>query len=420
MIDWREREERPKSCCIQLSNFGEAGFDIFVLLRYFLGLKLAMMGGQSSKMGSGDVPTPMKIGTHSVYADDLSSYEAACVEDPNLQSFDATIQERTNRVISSLAQGVEVRSLSIDSLREVTGSLLEMNQEVVKVILECRQDIWNKKDRELFSLVNDFFENSLHTLDFCNALDKCLKRARERQIIIKSAITYFEEEAQNGVEGSIYLKTLQELKNFEEAGDPFTEEFYLLFQSVYTQQVSMLKKLQNRKHKLDKKLQSLKTLKRVSNAIFVAAFVSVLIFSVVAAAISAPPVVAALAGALAVPVGSVGKWCNSLFKRYENALRGQREVISSMQVGTYITLTDLDNIRMCVNKLEVEIESILQNAGFALGNEDAVKLAIDEIKKKIETFSEVIETLSEQADKCSREIRRARTVVIQKIIKYPG
>ncbi|RYQ80326.1 hypothetical protein Ahy_Scaffold1g106817 isoform C [Arachis hypogaea] len=371
-------------------------------------------------MGRGDVPTLIKMGTHSVYADDLSSYEAACVEDPNLQSFDATIQERTNRVISSLAEGVEVRSMSVDSLKEMTASLLEMNQEVVKVILECRQDIWNKKDRELFSLVGDFFENSLHTLDFCNALDKCLRRARERQIIIKSAITYFEEESQNEVEGSVYLKTLQELKNFKEAGDPFTEEFHQLFQSVYSQQASMLKKLLSRKHKLDKKLQSLKTLKRVSNVIFVAAFVSVLIFSVVAAAISAPPVVAAVAGALAVPIGSVGKWCNSLFKKYENAIRSQREVISSMQVGTLITLKDLDNIRLCVDKLEVEIESMLQNAVFAIGNEDAVKLAIDEIKKRIEHFSDIIETLSEQADKCSREIRRARTVVIQKIIKYPG
>ncbi|RYQ80329.1 hypothetical protein Ahy_Scaffold1g106817 isoform F [Arachis hypogaea] len=91
-----------------------------------------------------------------------------------------------------------------------------------------------------------------------------------------------------------------------------------------------------------------------------------------------------------------------------------------MQVGTLITLKDLDNIRLCVDKLEVEIESMLQNAVFAIGNEDAVKLAIDEIKKRIEHFSDIIETLSEQADKCSREIRRARTVVIQKIIKYPG
>ncbi|KAJ1377778.1 hypothetical protein SESBI_48531 [Sesbania bispinosa] len=375
------------------------------------------MGGQSSKMISVDTPTSVKMGTHSLYAADLSSYEAACVKDPNLQSFDATIHEHTNRVISSLAHGVEVRSLSFNSLREVTDSLLEMNQEVVKVILDCKSDIWGNKD--LFSLVNDYFDNSLQTLEFCNSLEKCLRRARENQMIVKSVITYFEEEVGNGVEEGAYVKTLQELKNFKDAGDPFTEEFYMLFQSIYTQQASMLRKLQIRKRKLDKKLKSLKTWKRVSNAIFVAAFVSVLIFSVVAASVAAPPVVTAIAAALAVPIGSVGKWCNSLFKGYEKALKGQREVISSMQVGTYISLKDLDNIRVLTNKLEVQLESLLQNADFALRNEDVIKLAIEEIKKKIETFSETMETLSEHADKCSRQIRRARTVVIQNIIKRP-
>ncbi|KAI4314885.1 hypothetical protein L6164_027747 [Bauhinia variegata] len=376
------------------------------------------MGGQSSKTSSGDIPSPAKMGTNSRFEADLSSYEAACMHDPNLQSFDATIQERTNRVISSLADGVEVRSLSFDSLREVTDSLLEMNQEVVKVILECKRDVWNNQD--LFSLVNDFFDNSLQTLDFCNALEKCLRRARDNQVIVKSALSYFEEELENGVEDVRFAKTLQELKNFKEAGDPFTEEFYLLFQSVYKQQASMLDKLLAKKRKLDKKLKSLKTWRTVSNVIFVAAFVSVLIFSVVAAAIAAPPVVTALAGALAVPIGSVGKWCNSLFKGYEKALKGQREVISSMQVGTYITLKDLDNIRVLVNKLEIEIESVFQNADFAQRDEEAVKLAMSEINKKMGTFTETMESLSQHADKCSREIRRARTVVIQKIIKHPS
>ena len=97
----------------------------------------------------------------------------------------------------------------------------------------------------------------------------------------------------------------------------------------------------------------------------------------------------------------------------------QREVVSSMQIGTYISLKDLDNIRVLINKLELVLESLLQNADFAIKNEDVMKFAIDEIKKKIETFSETMESLSAHADKCSRQIRRARTVVIQNIIKKP-
>ena len=256
---------------------------------------------------------------------DLSSYEAAVRLDSGLQSFDSTLQERTNRVISSLSVGVEVHSLSLDSLREITEGLLEVNHEVVKVILECKKDIW--KNKELFNLVEDYFENSRQTLDFCTALEKCLKRARDLQLIINLAFHKFEGEQRedvNGGESRNYLKTRNELKNFKDAGDPFSDEFFKLFQSVYEQQVVMLEKLQIKKSKLDKKMKSVKAWKKVSMIIFAATFTAVLICSVVAAALAAPPVLTALAGAAAVPLGSMGKWINSIWKKYENELKGQR------------------------------------------------------------------------------------------------
>lgn len=380
-----------------------------------------MMGGQSSKKKGGDAPSPpLEVITDAQYSADLSLYEAACRLDPDLQSFDATIQERTSRVIHKLSAGVEVHSLSFDSLKEVTGSLLEMNQEVVKVILECKKDIWNNQD--LFGLVEDYFETSIKTLDFCTVLENCLKRARNSQLIIQLAVKQFDEEVelQEGVDEKRYVRTLEELKKFKDAGDPFTEEFFVLFQSVYKQQVWMLERLQKRKRKLDKKLKSMKTWRMVSNVLFVSTFVAVLIFSVVAAAVAAPPLVTALAGALAVPIGSVGKWCNSLWNSYEKALKGQKELMSTMQIGAYVKIKDMDHIRVLVNKLEIQIEALLNDVDFALREEDVVKLAIEEIRKRLEVFMETIEVLCDHADKCSRDIRRARTVILQKIIKYPN
>lgn len=387
------------------------------------------MGGQSSKPSGGDsvqpetspLPPPpplppLEINKNSQYAADLSSYETACRFDPSLQSFDAVLQERTNRVIGTLASGVEVRSLSFNSLKEMTDCLLEMNQEVVKVILENKKDIWN--NQEMFSLVEHYFDNSIQTLDFCTALEKCLKRAMGNQLIIRVAVRKFEEELESGSTGSSFEKTLQELARFKAAGDPFTEEFFVLFQTVFKNQVAMLEKLQQKKRKIDKKLKSLKTWRRVSNVIFVATFVAVLIFSVVAAAIAAPPVVTALLGALAVPIGSVGKWCNSLWNRYGNVVKGQREIISSMQVGTYVTLKDLENIRLLVNKLEIQIESLMHDAQFALMQDDALEIVIDEIKKKLEVFIETTDSLSQQNDKCIKEISMARRVILQRIIKH--
>lgn len=346
------------------------------------------------------------------YTTELSSYEAACKLDADLQSFDTTLQVRTNQVINSLAVGVEVRALSFDSLKEVTECLLEMNQEVVKVILECKKDIW--KNPELFELVEEYFENSLQTLDFCTALEKCLKRARDNQLLILVALQKFDEETEVG--GNRYERTTQELKNFKAAGDPFTQEFFQIFESVYKQQILMLEKLQLRKNKLDKKLKYLHVWRKVSGMIFVATFAAVLICSVVAAAMAAPPVAAALAAATSIPVGSMGKWIDSLWKNYENALKGQKEVISSMQAGTYVAIKDLDNIRVLIDRLEIEIESLLHMAEFAI-EEEAVKVAIDEIKKKLGVFMKNVDDLGVQADICSRDIRRARTVVLQRIIK---
>ncbi|KAL4366604.1 hypothetical protein GQ457_05G006660 [Hibiscus cannabinus] len=377
------------------------------------------MGCKSSKtVSSPELSSQGRV--DSQFESGLSSYEAACRNDSTLQRFDASLHQRTNDVIGTLAAGLGVQSLSFDSLKQVTGCLLETNQEVVKIILECQTDIW--KNPELFSLVEEYFENSKKTLEFCTALENCLKRARNNQLIIQLAVTYFNEEAclQVGDGEGKFVKTLEELRKFKAAEEPFTKEFFILFDSVRRQQELMLRKLLARKRKLDKKLKSLKTWRRVANVLFVATFVSVLIFSVVAAAIAAPPVVTALAAALAVPIGSVGKWCNWLWKRYENELKGQKELITGMEIGSRIAIYDLENIRVLIGRLEIEMESLLHNADFALREEDALKLAIDEIKRKLEAFMTTIEDLGRQADACSRDIRMARAVVLQKMMKRSG
>ncbi|XP_062023412.1 UPF0496 protein At4g34320-like [Rosa rugosa] len=372
------------------------------------------MGSHMSKKTTTETSSSaINLTTFQYTTDQLSSYEAACKVDADLQSFDTNLQNRTNQVITTLAAGVEVRALSFDSLKEVTECLLEMNQEVVKVILECKKDIW--KNQELFELVEEYFENSLQTLDFCTALEKCLKRARDSQLLILVALQQFEEETEVG--GSRYTRTMEELKNFKTAGDPFTEEFFQMFQTVYRQQIQMLEKLHLRKNKLDKKLKYINAWRKVSSIIFVATFAAVLICSVVAAAMAAPPVAAALAAATSIPVGSMGKWIDSLWKNYQSAMKGQKEVISSMQVGTYVAIKDLDSIRVLIDRLEIEIQSLMDNASFAI-EQEAVRIAIEEIKKKLGVFMKNVEELGSQADMCSRDIRRARTVVLQRIIKH--
>ncbi|OWM89207.1 UPF0496 protein 1-like [Punica granatum] len=354
--------------------------------------------------------------------EELTSYEEACLEDRDLRSFDAKLRDQTSHVIGALADGVEGRSLSFDSFKEVTGCLLDMNQQVVKVVLECKKDIW--KSQELFNLVEDYLKSSLQTLDFCSALDKCLNRTRDAQLSIHVALQHFEEEHEREGEqnkgGSRYARTLEELRRFRAAGDPFTEEFFQIFQSVYKQQVLMLQKLQLRRSKLDKKLRYIRAWRKVSSMIFIVTFTALLICSVVAAAVAAPTVAAALAAA--VPAGSMGKVVDQLWKNYENAVKSHKEVVRLMQVGTSVVIKDLEGIRALIDRLEVEIGSLLEVAELATERsgkegEGAVKLAVEEIRRNLSVFGKKVDDLQAQTEACGRDVRRARTVVLQRMIR---
>ncbi|EPS73740.1 hypothetical protein M569_01016, partial [Genlisea aurea] len=226
-------------------------------------------------------------------AEDLSRYESACLADPRLRSFDSGLRERAGRAIDSIAVGSggdDVRCLPLESLSQVTECLMEMNQEVVKIILQSRRGIW--KNKELSDLVDDYFDTSLRTLDFCTALESCLRRAAHIESIINVALHKFREES-SGENGGKYAGTLAELKKFRTAGDPFAGDFFKVFNSVSSGQISMLERLNSRKRKLDKKLANLKTYRRISSVIFITAFAAVLVCSVVAAALTAPPALTA-------------------------------------------------------------------------------------------------------------------------------
>lgn len=310
-----------------------------------------------------------------------------------------------------------MRSLSFNSLLEVTGGLLDLNREVVTMLLEAKRDIWNCPD--LFELVEEYFNTSIESLDFCNCLEHCLKRVRDSQISIQLALDKFEQERCD--QENDFSLTLQELERFKQMGEPFTPDFFQALESVRIKHLNMLEKILRRKNKLDNKLKSIKSWRKISSLIFVAAFVAVVLCSIVAASVSAPPVLTALAAAaVAVPVGSVGTWINSLFKGYQNAIEGESKVLSTMQVGTFIAISDLDSIKALTENLEIQIRSMLDNTDFVLRENEAVRLGMEEIKRKMGAFTRSVEQLGEQNDHYRRDIRMARTVVLRKIINYPS
>ncbi|KAJ6740165.1 UPF0496 PROTEIN 3-RELATED [Salix purpurea] len=225
-------------------------------------------------------------------------------------------------------------------------------------------------------------------MDFCTALGICLDRAKNSQLIIELAIKQFEEEVemQDGAVENKFVKTLDGLQQFKAAGGP-----------IYTPSSSLF--------------MNQCTWRRVSNVLFVSASVSVLIFSVLAAAVAAPPVVTALAGAITGPISSVGNWCNTLWDRYEKALEEERGTVRLIRDRTCVTIQDMENIRVLVTKLQGDFQSLLYTAD----KFPDVKFVIGVIKRKMAVFMESIEDLAVHADKCNHDIMKARTAILNRI-----
>jgi hypothetical protein len=231
------------------------------------------------RLGSANAVAAAVLGEQDMEKE-AGSYEKSCSADPELRTFHTALRRRASRAITAVASGVEVRSLSLGSLRDVTGCLLDMNQEVVRVVLASKRDVWRSPD--LFDLVEGYFEGSLHTLDFLAALDASLRRARDAQLPLHLALKGQEPGAADR-----YARALVELRRVKAPGEPFTAEFFAAFQTVYREQVAMMGKLRQRKRQLDGRVRSVRAWHRVSSVVFVTTFAVLLVCSVVAAAIAA-------------------------------------------------------------------------------------------------------------------------------------
>lgn len=378
----------------------------------------SMGGGGGSGSGSG--------GSDRVqYFEDFISYQKSCLMDPNIRTMDIGVQERTIRVLSTLnSSDLSKKRLSLEALAEITGSFVDMNRDLVNVFLDTKLDIW--KNPDLSRLVREYFDNTDQTLEFCTVLEKCLKKAMDGVVGAQITLNCFKEEdndvASSGVDRK-YNRTLEELRRFSTViggggEEIFSDEFFKLFESVRNKHVAMLDGLGRLRQKLGKKLASTKTWRKVTSAIFIVSVIAILICSVVAASLAAPPVAAALAAATSVPIGSLGKWVDSCWKSYDKAIKDQDKVVGGMQIGGLIVETDLENIKMLVDGMKNQIENLVAAAEFGLqGDEDAVRLSAEEIKRKVEEFREDVENLRKRCDRCIDDTRKARTVILKKVME---
>ncbi|KAL8237239.1 hypothetical protein R6Q59_018320 [Mikania micrantha] len=285
--------------------------------------------------------------------------EASYGSDVERQGFDETLQAQAGNVVGNLDAGVKDTSISFDLEKEISTKI---NQDEVKVVLNSNKGIW--KSQKLVHLVEDYLETNLETLDLCDSVMTSLKRVRETRLLIFEALHHFDDE--DLAKENSYEKTLYNLKNLKAVGDIFTKDFFWIFNFVHRKQIAFLERLQLKKAKLYKVLDQ--------------------------------------------------TWVYSLLKNHKNGTKMRKEVISFMQRGSLIAMSDLDKIKILVERLEISIESLMMNADFAIRTEDAVRIVMDDIQRKLESFSGHVNQLGETANLCIVNIQKARSVLFQRII----
>ncbi|MBA0581729.1 UPF0496 protein At2g18630 [Gossypium raimondii] len=251
-------------------------------------------------------------------------------------------------------------------------------------------------DSDFNSFAKDYFDNTKNTLELCTAIRDCLTRTQNNHEIIRLAVKCFDEEV--GTDEKRSGKTLEELKRFKAAEEPFFEELRVLAGRVLRQQESLQRKFNARKGTLEKKLASLETWRRVSLAFFVVAFFSLLIFSVVAATKSVKHVITALGSALTVAIVPVGTWCNERWNRNKEK---EKKKLKLTKTVFYAALTPI--IRVLVDQLEVKFKSLSHSVDSVLTEGYALKVAIDKIKKDLKDVTDTIPDVLRRADDLGRE-----------------
>ncbi|VVB14258.1 unnamed protein product [Arabis nemorensis] len=346
----------------------------------------------------------------------LSSYISACQQDPDLKSFDSSLHQRTSKLFSSLAsRGGKTENSSLDSLKEVCEFLVDLSQDVVKIIIEGKEDV--SKNQELKSLVDLYFESTNKTLDLFNTVEKCVEKAEISQLVIRVAIQQFETESMDtdfvGNKKKKYAETLKELNKVKAMGDPFGDEFTTQYESVYKEQVMLLDKIRELQVMLEKKHKNVKKLRRLGNIIFATALLSVITLSLIVTS----PVVATVAIGLATPIATAGTWVIGMLKDSEKSVKTQKHLFLLTENSTQVNIESMKTIKNLVETLVIRISSILKTVEVAVEKreEEAMKLVMQEIIKKVEGFAEKIEQVGANVAKCSKVVVSGRVLVMEHI-----
>ncbi|KAK9942387.1 hypothetical protein M0R45_008056 [Rubus argutus] len=349
----------------------------------------------------------------------MRSYQADCKDDEDLQALDAELKTDAEHVI---------RSSGFDRFKDCLRLLMHSNEKTVNVILSCTKQIleaegkdasrvMTENERLLDILIEEYLRNSLQTHELCKL---------ELQDFINSAW-----EIHSCINDVVLEKkmTSKKLNESEEKYRHYAETVVAKVKSLRDQHRAMLDMLKKQIDKFDKKLELIRTLKKLVNVVFIGMLSGLFVCTIMAAAMAAPAVASALtahpclsgfvAGGAVLytfsPVLKEGQhWLLSFIQAYESTLEAHKGVFKSMEAGTGDAIKELDDI-MCHVKKVIAKGSDTELSNLSSANvHGRVDLEIKRvIEAKLADFGKEIEKLDEKREQFLGVIEKARNQVVE-------
>ncbi|XP_010502805.1 PREDICTED: UPF0496 protein At3g28270-like [Camelina sativa] len=156
--------------------------------------------------------------TMSKCSEDMTAYESAWEDHPELKSFYSSLEQPTITVINSLTAGAETGFFSQHAVR------MEVSKNLFEVRLDVKDFTLQSDNIALKSMVKSYFRNIEMIFEiFDNVMDR-VEKAEMGQLFLLEAAAQFDKESEEndfGGKRKRYLNTLKELKYFKAMGDPF-------------------------------------------------------------------------------------------------------------------------------------------------------------------------------------------------------
>ncbi|EOA24215.1 hypothetical protein CARUB_v10017451mg [Capsella rubella] len=364
----------------------------------------------------------------SQYSEHLSAYKLACEQHPELKSFDATLQHKTNKAIAKIPIKAKPKPVSstYEVHKHVSQHVVDVTESLTKFITESDHDVFQSK--ALRDLVEAYFDNTEKTLEILRTIKSCVGEAEYGRLLIQQAVADFERESAEkdlGGKKKRYEETLKNLKKFKKIGDPFDGQVLTnLFEKLDQQQKTLLEEVSKAKEKIGKEISSLKTEILITHVVFGVTAALVIVGSIVALAsgVGAIAGITALSGflitagwpALYATLDSKREALEKELARLEEMDHKTNDVDRALEINK----ESMKSVASQVKELESCIEKVMQLVDNAIDNEDDetdTRLVLKLLTSNVDELTEQIKEVGESVENHSKLISEARFHVLEKI-----